>query len=170
MDLRHFTSSTEAHLEASQCSNQAKVEDLNVNKPLQETDSETEKTSTRQDSPEDVHLETIYPEGGLQAWLVVLGSWCALFASLGIMNSLGTFQVYISTHQLANYSDGTIGWIFSIYTFMAWFCGIFIGPLFDLYGPRWLVAVGSICVVGSMFLLGECTGKLVVALGDVRTS
>jgi len=52
------------------------------------------------------------------------------------MNTLGIFQAYISTHQLSTYSEGTIGWIFSIYTFMAWFCGIFVGPLFDKYGPR----------------------------------
>lgn len=30
-----------------------------------------------------------YPEGGLQAWLVVLGSFCLLFAALGIMNTIG---------------------------------------------------------------------------------
>jgi MFS family permease len=76
------------------------------------------------------------------------------------MNTLGIFQAYIATHQLSNYSEGTIGWIFSIYIFMAWLCGIFVGPLFDKYGPRWLISVGSVCVVGSMMLLGECTGKL----------
>ena len=31
----------------------------------------------------------IFPEGGLKAWSVVLGSFCLLFASLGIMNSTG---------------------------------------------------------------------------------
>ena len=30
-----------------------------------------------------------YPEGGLKAWSVVLGSFCLLFAGLGIMNSTG---------------------------------------------------------------------------------
>jgi hypothetical protein len=108
---------------------------------------------------QESELETEYPEGGLQAWLVVLGAWCALYASLGLMNALGTFQAYISTHQLSAYSEGTIGWIFSVYTFIAWFCGIFIGPLFDMYGPRWLILGGSVCVVGSVMLLGECTGN-----------
>jgi MFS family permease len=107
---------------------------------------------------EEVVEEEKYPEGSLRAWLVVFGSWCALFAALGLLNTLGTFQSYISTHQLSHYSDGTIGWIFSIYTFMAWFCGIFIGPLFDKWGPKWLILAGSVCVVGAMMLLGECTG------------
>ncbi|GAW22118.1 hypothetical protein ANO14919_116530 [Xylariales sp. No.14919] len=30
-----------------------------------------------------------YPEGGLRAWLVVLGAWSGLAASLGVYNSTG---------------------------------------------------------------------------------
>jgi MFS family permease len=108
---------------------------------------------------EDIDLKNEYPEGGLRAWLVVFGSWCALFASLGIMNTLGTFQAFLTTHQLSNYNESTIGWIFSVHTFMAWFGGIFIGPLFDKYGPKTLVLLGSVCVVVSMILLGLCRGE-----------
>jgi len=104
-------------------------------------------------------LEHVYPEGGLRAWLVVFGSFCAMFASLGIANSLASFQAYISENQLSSHSPGQIGWIFSIYTFLSFACGIYIGPLFDVYGPRWLLLPGSICVVLSMFLLGVCSGK-----------
>jgi len=107
-------------------------------------------------SPEIVH---IYPEGGFRAWLVVLGSFCAMFASLGIANSLASFQAYISENQLSSHSPGQIGWIFSIYTFLSFACGIYIGPLFDVYGPRWLLLPGSVCVVASMMLLGLCTSK-----------
>jgi len=100
-----------------------------------------------------------YPEGGLQAWLVVAGCWLALLASLGLMNSIGTFQTYVSTHQLSSYSHGTIGWIFSTYTFLSFFLGVYIGPLFDTYGPRWLVSVGVVCLVVSLMLLSLSTGK-----------
>lgn len=31
-----------------------------------------------------------FPEGGLKAWLVVLGCWCTSFASFGIVNSFGS--------------------------------------------------------------------------------
>ena len=99
-----------------------------------------------------------YPEGGLQAWLVVLGAWCALLAAPGLMNSIATFQTYIGTHQLSGYDEGTIGWIFSLYSAFTFFCGIYIGPLFDRYGPRWLILPGSICIVASMMLLSVCTG------------
>jgi hypothetical protein len=144
--------------------NKSETDDVEITQSDQNQFSETELEYVEKlplsDSIEDIEIETEYPEGGLQAWLVVFGSWCVLCASLGLMNTLGIFQAYISTHQLSTYSEGTIGWIFSIYTFMAWFCGIFVGPLFDKYGPRWLICVGSVCVVGSMMLLGECTGKL----------
>lgn len=31
-----------------------------------------------------------FPEGGLKAWLVVLGCWCTSFASFGYVNSFGS--------------------------------------------------------------------------------
>lgn len=37
--------------------------------------------------------ENEYPDGGLDAWLAVLGSFLICFAPLGLMNSFGTFQV-----------------------------------------------------------------------------
>ncbi|KAK0729805.1 major facilitator superfamily domain-containing protein [Lasiosphaeris hirsuta] len=94
-----------------------------------------------------------YPEGGVRAWLVVLGCWLALFASLSLMNILATFQTYVSTNQLVQYSEGTIGWIFSVYTFVSFFLGIYIGPLFDKYGPRWLIFAGTLCMALSLMLL-----------------
>ncbi|KAF2100320.1 monocarboxylate transporter [Rhizodiscina lignyota] len=98
-----------------------------------------------------------YPEGGLQAWLVVAGAFAAMLSSLGVMNTLGVFQAYISTHQLADYDESAIGWIFSVYAFFAFFCGVQIGPIFDAKGPRLLILSGSILVVLSMMLLGICT-------------
>lgn len=98
-----------------------------------------------------------YPEGGLEAWLCVLGSWCGFVSSIGIANTLGSFQAYLSANQLKDYSDGTIGWIFSIYGFLAFFCGIYVGPIFDMYGPRWMVATGSVFMILDMFLLAVCT-------------
>jgi hypothetical protein len=81
------------------------------------------------------------------------------FAGLGITNTIAVFQSYVSTHQLADYSESSIGWIFSLYTFLAFFCGIYIGPIFDKYGPRWLIAAGVVCVVVAQMLFSICTGR-----------
>lgn len=100
-----------------------------------------------------------YPEGGLQAWLVVLGAWLALISSLGIMNTLATFQAYLSEHQLSHYDEGTVGWVFSIYTFVVFFLGLYIGPLFDKYGPRFLILAGTITLAASLVLFSISTRK-----------
>jgi hypothetical protein len=100
-----------------------------------------------------------YPEGGREAWLVVFGSFCGLFAALGLMNTIAVFQTYTLTHQLLGYSEGTIGWIFSLYTFLCFFCGVYIGPIFDMYGPKWLLLPGGVGVILSVMLMSICTGK-----------
>ncbi len=107
---------------------------------------------------ENTKPDVYYPEGGTKAWLVVLGSWCGLLASIGMTNIMGSYQNYISENQLADYDESTVGWIFSLYTFLAFFCGVYVGPIFDKYGPRWLVLAGSMCIVVDIMLLGVCTG------------
>lgn len=121
-------------------------------------------------SDSDSEDEYKYPEGGLQAWLVVFGAWCGMFCSFGIANSTGSFQAYLATNQLASYSDSQIGWIFSLYSFILFIGGIYIGPAFDVYGPRFLVLPGSILLVLSVFLFGECTGKFSNPKSHLRQS
>lgn len=106
---------------------------------------------------QDEDYETTYPEGGWIAWSVVLGSCMSCFGSMGLMNSLGIFQAYLENHELQNYSSGEIGWIFGLYTFLAFFCGIQIGPVFDAKGPRILVVCGGIGTVLFLVLLSFCT-------------
>jgi MFS family permease len=100
--------------------------------------------------------EDAYPEGNLSSWLVVLGSFFLLMSSYGIMTSLGAFQSYFATHQLRNYSARDIGWISGLFVFMAFMLGVQVGPLFDRYGPRGIVLIGSACHVTSLLLFAEC--------------
>lgn len=103
--------------------------------------------------------DVFYPEGGLEAWSVVFGSFCAMVASLGTMNTIGIFQAYIATHQLSDYAESDIAWIFSMYSFLSFFGGVQIGPYFDARGPRLLIFSGSVCLGASTLLLGSCTGR-----------
>ncbi|KAK7398209.1 hypothetical protein QQX98_012412 [Neonectria punicea] len=97
-----------------------------------------------------------FPEGGLEAWLVVFGALMGSLAAMGVSNTIAVFQHYVSTHQLSEYSEGSIGWIFSIYMFLAFFCGVYIGPVFDKFGPRWLILAGTICIGASLMLFSVC--------------
>jgi MFS family permease len=96
------------------------------------------------------------PEGGLIGNLVVAGSFSAIMGGLGLMNSIGIYQAWISTHQLSHISEGQIGWIFGIYNFLVFFCGIQIGPIFDIKGPRLLMWIGSSLLVLTFILMGFC--------------
>ncbi|KAL4863470.1 hypothetical protein BDV12DRAFT_206465 [Aspergillus spectabilis] len=98
-----------------------------------------------------------YPEGGLQAWLVVLGAWCAMIPSMGLLNSLGTLHAWTSTHQLQAYSESSIGWIYGAYAFFLYVAGAQAGPIFDCYGPSSVVIPGSIGMVTSMIFFSFST-------------
>jgi hypothetical protein len=109
-----------------------------------------------------------YPEGGLRAWLVVFGSFCGMTAGFGYMNTIGIFHAYLGSNQLAEYGEQAIGWVFSVYVFLSFFCGVQIGPVFDAHGPKWILAVGTVCLLLSAFLMGECTGECRVLVSLVR--
>ena len=100
--------------------------------------------------------EEYFPEGGRAAWLALTGCFCAWMSAFGLMNTVGTFQAYLQTHELSLYSEAQVGWIFGLYLFMSYCCGVQAGPIFDAFGPRSLTAAGSVSIVASMFLLGAC--------------
>ncbi|KAH6677442.1 riboflavin transporter MCH5 [Halenospora varia] len=70
-----------------------------------------------------------FPDGGLEAWLVVLGG--------------GIFQDYYQTHLLQQYSSSTVSWIPSMEVFCMFIGGPVFGKVFDNYGPRYLLLFGS---------------------------
>ncbi|KAH8676150.1 major facilitator superfamily domain-containing protein [Xylariales sp. PMI_506] len=83
------------------------------------------------------------PDGGAVAWLVVLGAWCTSFCSFGWVSSIGVFQEYYENELLSNYSASTISWIASMQIFLMMVMGPFVGAVYDHYGPRWLLLVGT---------------------------
>lgn len=99
-----------------------------------------------------VEEDLSFPDGGLEAYLVVFGSLAALILAFGMMNSLGAIQAYLITHQLADTPSSTVGWIFSIYFFIAFGGGIYAGPIFDAKGAKLPMILGSVMMVVGLFL------------------
>ncbi|KAH7090817.1 major facilitator superfamily transporter [Paraphoma chrysanthemicola] len=97
------------------------------------------------------------PDGGLAAWLVVFGAWCTSFCSFGWNNSIGTFQEYYQTDLLRQYSPGTISWIPSLQIFFMFAMGPIVGRLYDRYGPRYLIVVGSFLHVFGLMMVSIST-------------
>ncbi|OQE00821.1 hypothetical protein PENVUL_c045G03536 [Penicillium vulpinum] len=96
-----------------------------------------------------------FPDGGLQAWCVVMGSFCLLMGTFGVMNTTGILQNYFATHQLASYSPSAIGWIPGLFTFFGLGVSVQVGPMFDRYGPRTILITGTVCYVAGLLLLAE---------------
>ncbi|KAH7063564.1 putative oxalate/formate antiporter [Macrophomina phaseolina] len=127
-------------------------------------DETTPLLSTAQVPNHDEHVVTQqlhaepddFPEGGLRAWSVVFGSWCAMVAAFGMLNSMGVIHAWLSSHQLADHSYASIGWIFSIYTFLVYFGSVQIGPVFDAYGLKYTLIPGCVGLVVSVFLFSVC--------------
>ncbi|RMZ71543.1 mfs monocarboxylate transporter [Pyrenophora seminiperda CCB06] len=103
-----------------------------------------------------VDAEDDFPEGGLRAWLVVASACLMLFPSFGFMVSIGTLQDYWGQNQLKHMSARDIGWIPSVFVYLSLALGIWVGPLFDRYGPRWIALLGSVAFLLMIFLLAEC--------------
>lgn len=97
-----------------------------------------------------------YPEGGFEAWRVVLGSFLGMTACFGIFNSLGAIQAYIETHQLSDKSSSQVSWIFSIFVFFNFFLSVQVGPLFDAYGPYHLYIIGTAIHITCLMLTSIC--------------
>ncbi|KAK6201023.1 major facilitator superfamily domain-containing protein [Scheffersomyces amazonensis] len=96
-----------------------------------------------------------FPDGGLQANLVLLGSFIGLIADFGIANAMGAIESYVSTHQLLNDKQTNVSWVFSLHLGVMYFGGVFFGELFDKFGAKRPLIVGTICMTTGLILTAE---------------
>lgn len=108
-----------------------------------------------------------FPEGGLRAWLVVAGSFVGLMTVFGVMDTMASIQLYITAHQLKDVSLSKVSWIFSLYMFTNLSMGIFSGPVFDVYGAKWVLIVGMVLNCGGLYATAYCQElwQFIVAFG-----
>lgn len=111
---------------------------------------QTDKTVPAFLSEEDDDID--YPDGGLEAWRVVFGSFLGLVCVFGLNNSIGAIHPYISIHQLANKSEIQVSLIFSMYLFLSTLLAGLVGPLYDTYGPRYLIISGTFLLTFGLFM------------------
>ncbi|KAA8649456.1 MCT family MFS transporter [Aspergillus tanneri] len=96
------------------------------------------------------------PDGGLRAWLVVVGGFLTYFVTFGLLNSFGTFQAYYGEHILRDRSESEISWIGSIQLFLLFIGGLFFGPVFDTKGAKVLFVPGTIFFALSLMFVSLC--------------
>ncbi|KAL5041166.1 hypothetical protein BDW71DRAFT_213274 [Aspergillus fruticulosus] len=100
----------------------------------------------------EMDRETEPPEGGSKAWLCLIGASFAMFVSFGWVNCIALFQTEYETNQLKQYSQSTVSWITSMEFFFMLFMSPLAGWLFDNYGPRLPVAIGTILHVFGLMM------------------
>ncbi|KAJ2984776.1 hypothetical protein NUW58_g5884 [Xylaria curta] len=98
-----------------------------------------------------------FPDGGLEAWLVVVGGSLILFCSFGIINCAGVFVQYYINGPLSNYSSSDITWITSLQSFLLTGSNLVMGRLFDSYGTRWILPIGTIVYAFGLMVLSLST-------------
>lgn len=96
------------------------------------------------------------PNGGLLAWLQVLGAWMLFFDTWGIINTFGAYQTYYEA-TFTSSSSSDISWIGSVQAFLLLFVGACTGPLYDAGFFRELLFSGSFLVVLGQMMLSLCT-------------
>ncbi|KAI0763860.1 monocarboxylate permease [Trametes elegans] len=110
-----------------------------------------------QDAPEPPrHDLDDVPDGGKEAWTVVLGSVLALFASAGMVNTYGAFQDYYEATLLPSSSSASVSLIGSLQIFFLYFIGTLTGRVFDAYGTKILIPLGSVITVFSLMMVSLC--------------
>ncbi|KAE8356054.1 major facilitator superfamily domain-containing protein [Aspergillus coremiiformis] len=91
-----------------------------------------------------------------RACFTILGSFTGMFCTVGFMNSFGVFQEYYGKEQLADKSASTIAWLGAISIFCIFFISVFSGQLLDIFGPTWMLCVGSLGTVFSLMMTSLC--------------
>ncbi|KAJ7490590.1 major facilitator superfamily domain-containing protein [Mycena latifolia] len=98
-----------------------------------------------------------YPDGGVRAWLVVLGGACTLFATFGYVNAWGVFQAHYEETLLKDSSPSNIAWIGAIQYSLVFMPALVSGHYFDRGHLSVPFLVSSVVLVTATFLVAQCT-------------
>ncbi|KAL4889083.1 MFS general substrate transporter [Aspergillus ambiguus] len=96
-------------------------------------------------------------DGGLQAWLQVLGSWILFANTWGLTNSFGVFETFYTDTYLTTSTPSAISWIGSIQLFLTMLVGVFAGWFLDAGYLQILLLLGSFLEVFGMFMTSLST-------------
>jgi len=93
------------------------------------------------------------PEGGMQAWLTVLGGTLVAFCTFGVVQSFGVYQDYYTRVSLTEHPPSAISCIGSVQVFFLFAVGLPAGRLFDAGYFHHCLIGGSLLYIFSLFML-----------------
>ncbi|KAJ3839071.1 major facilitator superfamily domain-containing protein [Lentinula raphanica] len=122
----------------------------------EKNDKEIRKDASIDNRPTGQNVDD-FPDGGLRAWSIVLGTSLSAFATFGFVNSWGVFQSYYEQTILKDSSPSDIAWIGSVQYALIFFPGLVTGRMFDIGIFKIPFAVASVVLVATSILTGQCT-------------
>ncbi|KAJ3073587.1 hypothetical protein HDU98_001182 [Podochytrium sp. JEL0797] len=108
------------------------------------------------------HASSDFPEGGLEAWLVVFGSFIASFMCTGMFNSFGIYNSYYLNNLEG--SAFQIAFIGSVQSYSVEAFGVFAGMMSERLGPRRTIFIGTVILSAGLFLASFTTSVPVLIL------
>jgi MFS family permease len=102
-------------------------------------------------------LPHVPPDGGLHAWLKVLGGFLIYSNIWGFTLSFGAFQTYYQHVLLPTSSASAISWIGTVQSYLLILVGVIAGPMFDKGYFRSMLFAGNFLVVFGIMMLSLCT-------------
>ena len=110
---------------------------------------------------------TYFPDGGLRAWLQVVGGFFAVFVTWGLVTSFGAFQSYYRQVLMPGVSSFSMGWISSVQASFLLLGGTISGRLFDIGYFYHLIIFSTVITFFSFMMVAQCTEfyQLILAQG-----
>ncbi|WVQ63626.1 uncharacterized protein L199_001779 [Kwoniella botswanensis] len=105
---------------------------------------------------EQTPTQPVFPEGGRDSWLTVLGAWFLVFGTFGTANTFGVFQSYYVTTKYIGRDSSDLAWVGSLQMFLLFMMGGVSGPLFDKGYFYPLVGSGAAIHIFSFYMVSLC--------------
>ncbi|KAJ7058745.1 major facilitator superfamily domain-containing protein [Mycena amicta] len=100
--------------------------------------------------------EMVYPEGGTDAWLTVLGAFLINFCGFGYTTAFGVYQDFYVREYLSQSSPSAISWIGSVNALLGVSLSLVSGPMYDRGHIRSVIYTGCLLQAFSLFMLSLC--------------
>lgn len=140
-------------MEATDENNSQNVADVGV---VQNSSYPTDLTEEKSKPSADASARTI-PNGGVHAWLQVVGAFFVYFNTWGLLSAYGAFQAFYETNLLRNHTPFQISTIGSLQSFLLVFLGFLAGPIYDAGYFRPLLGAGSLLIFVGTIAQSFCT-------------
>ncbi|KAH8826443.1 major facilitator superfamily domain-containing protein [Flagelloscypha sp. PMI_526] len=93
------------------------------------------------------------PDGGLRAWLVVLGTVLVSFSTFGIINAFGAFADFYKAVYLSDYPATLVSMIGALQVCINYIFAGLAGAILDSKGPEYMVPISGVVVTFAFFML-----------------